>query len=246
MMTMFSERSRTELLRMRPLQRTAGERFSRRRSVSAQPRLRGFTLIELMAVLVIMVIIMGVTMPAFNKLVIGTGVEAAARMVGGQLRLARQYAITQRANVALLVPRGGQISSPGNVSYVAIRPCVVTRGSSPTFTRWIPNTKWEFLPAGSVIAEADNDLGMQSPPNDGVSGTNHTIATLGVSSGAVASGTTNVRAIVFRPTGRIQAATQRIVTVAEGMYVGTGLQIRNTSNTYDIHVDQFTGRVTYQ
>ena len=191
-----------------------------------------FTLVELLAVMVIMVIIMGIAIPAFDKLTLGTGVDAAARMVGSQLRLTRQHAITKRKIVGLLLPRS-EITSPGNVSYAAFRACEVD--STGAFVEWIQDAKWEYLPTGTIIAEADQDSGIDAAGPDDDSPT--LVSGVPDSSG-------DVRAVVFRPTGRIMGL-QKIVTIAEGVYQG-GPQLKNDANILNITVDQYTGRVSFE
>ena len=62
-----------------------------------------FTLVELLTVMLIVGILLAVTVPAIVRLSSGSSVEAASRMVGSQLRLARQEAITKRKNDAVLL-----------------------------------------------------------------------------------------------------------------------------------------------
>jgi len=205
------------------------------------PRGRRFTLVELMAVMVVIVIVVAITLPAFNRLTTGIGVEAGARMVGGNLRLARQYAISLRKDVALLMPSSGELTE-AEFAYSALRVCEVTGGTSTQFVAWIENTKWEYLPLGAVIAEADADRDTSDPPADGQY--SQVIPDAANEIGA-ASGRT-VRAVLFRKTGRMNATTRRYVTIAEGAVVGGSMKLKNKENAMDLAVDLFTGRVSYE
>src|SRR6202040_67417 len=68
----------------------------------AMPRRhRGFTLLELLIVLTLMALIAAMTLPMFSGGVSGTDLKAAARDVAAGLRLARDRAISQRAESLL-------------------------------------------------------------------------------------------------------------------------------------------------
>lgn len=196
---------------------------------------RAFTMLELLAVMLIMIIVMGIAIPVFNKLTMGTGVDASARVLGSQLRLARQHAITQREHVALLLPNSNLSDVPDS-TYVAFRPCVVD--SSRVFQSWIDNTKWEFVPLGTIIAQVDASPGLDSLPLP--SDSTASLIT------AVPGATASVRAVVFRPTGRIHAIDQRAVTLGEGMVANSVPQLRNAANIINIVVDQYTGRISFE
>jgi hypothetical protein len=91
-------------------------------------------------------------------------------MLGAQLRLARQYAITQRRRVAVLMPSKDITKSDGELYnawgstkrgflnpflYGSFRTCFVD--SNGVFDGWVPNSQWEYLPVGSAIFGADED-----------------------------------------------------------------------------------------
>ena len=244
----------------------AGPRPARR---VRSPRPHAFTLVELLVVLVIMGILLGIAGPAFQRLTVGTGVDAAARMVGAQLTLARTYAITSRRRVAVVMPgleveRNGSALSNSEreraapVLGIAFRSCIVDR--TKTFVEWVPNTKWEFLPVGTAILEADQDNGTAASssgadPDDGtMTAVDDVLFPVGEPVGDFDNDGTledtgddlleNVRAVVFKPNGAL-ASVQRAVTVGEGVYAG-GWIFRNRDNWRDIYVDQYTGRVTHR
>ncbi len=106
-----------------------------------------FTLTELLVVMMIMGIMMGLVLAPFGKLLSGSGVDAGARMLSAQLRLARQYAITQRKKVAVVMP-GNEGPEDGRFTSLA-----VYQDDSGTWNP-VQNTKREFLPAGSAIDPA--------------------------------------------------------------------------------------------
>lgn len=205
-----------------------------------------FTLIEMLVVLVITGVLLAIAVPVFEKLTVGSGVDAGARLVGAQLRLTRQYAIANRKRVALLMPRNYTTSPVGGhdnaLMFSAVRACEVRRnGASEDFVAWIPGTDWLFLPTGSVIAEADQDAGL-----DGGDGTYTTVRGVQFMHPTTrANVTADCRAVVFKMTGAMPDL-QRYVTIVEGFYSsGTAPVLRNSDNRIELLVDQYTGRVSY-
>jgi prepilin-type N-terminal cleavage/methylation domain-containing protein len=205
-----------------------------------------FTLIELLTVMLIVGILLAVTVPVLVKITSGSSVEAASRMVGSQLRLARQEAISKRKTVAVLFPTANSATGDAT-SYVAFRPCIVTRATSGTadyvWQEWVTNAAWSFAPIGAVVAEVDGDgapaTGVPSPPVD-----DPPIITIG----SVPGYALDVRAIVFKASGQVGGSLQRYVTLVEGA-LPTGAAtplIKNGKNWIDINVNQYTGRVTYK
>jgi prepilin-type N-terminal cleavage/methylation domain-containing protein len=139
---------------------------------------RFFTLVELLVVVAIMGIIIAVGLPAFEKLTIGSGVDAVSRTVGAQLRLARQYAISNRCYVAVLFPStqiadhidqhylGGGWTEPQKnkidpLLFSTVRACLIQKPITPAtklvFSDWIPNTKWELLPIGGLVFQTQDN-----------------------------------------------------------------------------------------
>lgn len=68
----------------------------------------GFTLLELMIVLMLMALIAAVTMPIFGSGVSSTELRGAARELAAGLRLARGQAIAQRTQAALALDVGAR------------------------------------------------------------------------------------------------------------------------------------------
>lgn len=234
-----------------------------------------FSLVEIVLVMAILLLLLGLALPAFTRMATGSGADLASTMVASQLRLVRQYAITNRVRIAILMP-GTQMTTHGGTLLTAafpeavapmtcktFRPCLVD--ASNQFVDWVPGTTWTHLPAGIAILEADQDAGSSEvrsgqPPQDGTfSKVNHVPLPVGAptgdlngngsletdTSGAGAHGDLahNVRAIVFKPSGRLNSL-QRYVTIGEAEHDGAQwAAIRNRANLVDVCVDQYTGRV---
>ena len=71
--------------------------------VALPARDRGFTLLELMVVMVIAVAFVGLVVPRFGALLPGLELKGAARDVAAALRYARGRAIAMRSEVALVI-----------------------------------------------------------------------------------------------------------------------------------------------
>lgn len=191
-----------------------------------------FTLLELIAVMVVIAIILGITIPAVSRLMTGSGVEAAARIVAANARLARQYAISKRCRVALLLP-----ANEGSVEdrrFSSVRLCIVD--DDDHFEEWMPDSKWEFFPTGGVVVEVDDTAGY--------GGADKTQTVTGLSTQDF-GGAGTCRAVVFKTNGRI-ADGARFIHIVEGGY-GSGNTpiIKAKSNHVDVELDQYTGRVTF-
>jgi prepilin-type N-terminal cleavage/methylation domain-containing protein len=210
-----------------------------------------FTLIELLTVMLIVGILLAVTVPIIVKLSSGSSVDAGARMIGAQLRLARQEAITKRQPVAVLFPTVD--SGADKVAYVGFRACFVTNDSGTwRFDKWVQNLPWTYVPANAYIAEADDDYLSGTPPKPdlvegGANGTITTVSPLATPPTPDPFVFTNpVRAVVFRAAGRL-TSTQRGVTLVEGAIApGTTTPVtKNAGNWVTLEVNQFTGRVSF-
>ncbi len=143
-------------------------------------RTRQFTLIELLLVIGIMILIMGLTVPSFRKMASGNAVNASARMLTGQLNLARAAAIAEQRYIAIIMP-GCDFKKPnptgessGNSEdeyhFRSFRVGVVKPTDNANefeLVEWYPGANWTFLPVGAVIAEV-NDSALNDSKTDGV------------------------------------------------------------------------------
>ena len=195
---------------------------------------RWFSMIEIMLVLVIVSILLIIAMPAFNKLVLGSNVDGGARLVLSQIRLARQYAITNRVRVAVLLPAKGFSSDAGVPVDVAkrykassVRSCIVD--SSKTFVEYVAKTQWAFLPMSVYIDDITNAAevdGVEFPEKDGAAAN-------------------DVRSIIFLPSGSVEGGTDvGPIEIEEMILSGSSLQTKDAgSNKVSVTINWLTGRV---
>ena len=110
----------------------------------------GFTLIEMLTVLVIMGIMLGIGIPAVTNLMKSGGLSAATRQVSNTLSQARQYAITQRVYARVVFAYGAPASTnPQDMLYRTY--AVMTNPDRTVLANWTYATKWEYLPTGVVF-----------------------------------------------------------------------------------------------
>lgn len=120
---------------------------------------RRFTLVELLTVTVVMTIIIGATVPTYNRIMTGNAVSYGNRLVTSELNMARTHACQKRKSVAVLftspdISYNSSVDEP--VALRAYRCAYVTeKGSSWEFDGWVEGTQWKFLPRGAFLATKD-------------------------------------------------------------------------------------------
>jgi uncharacterized protein (TIGR02596 family) len=109
---------------------------------------RGFTLVELLTVVGIMILLMAMVIPAFNSVGRTSNLTNGANMVVDQLNLARQTALTQNRLVQVRFYKlPGPTDGTNPTAYRAVRLFVY----DPTGTVATPVSAVKYLPTGSII-----------------------------------------------------------------------------------------------
>ena len=170
-----------------------------------------FTLVEMIMSIVIISIIAAISFTVFgsnNK----SEINAASRKFSTKLHLARQYAITNRKFVAVLLPQGDETGFPSALKHYgksAFVICIVD--SSHDFQSYIGNEKWTIFSNDSiihlnedynVISNPSRSDGVDDNANDTVFEEISEIDGVPFQTSATASTTVDdIPAIVFRPNG---------------------------------------------
>src|ERR1039457_6253592 len=118
-------------------------------------RKAGFTLIEMLTVIVIIAIILGIGVPTFTNLMKSGGLTGASREVANALGLARQYAITHRTTTQVVFSYSGTLVPLINADTTNRCPWyqsyAVVDVKAGTYI-----SKWEHLPMGTVFLDRNN------------------------------------------------------------------------------------------
>jgi len=110
---------------------------------------RGFTLAELLAVIIIMSLLMVAVVPSITGMTRGASLRGATMQVQTTLVAARQNAISRRANVSVLFPSPGMGSSPLSKTDPKNFRAIAAYATSSTGNWYCIG--WEFLPPGIVF-----------------------------------------------------------------------------------------------
>lgn len=232
---------------------------------------RAFTLIEMLTVIVIMAAIIVVALPALRA-VQSTALQAAARQVSNALQLGRQYAITQRRPVRLLLAVNTE--SARNVTERVCRAYSIVIASNDvngSVAAWIPLEDWRFLPPGIVFSDHNNTsyntINMPETPPLGTSQRryygkapvladawkyfNNDQSMYVITNPISGAGATLTYSVVeFRPTGqaRVESGSAGGVRLMQGSVAAARatdceLIITDTNNWVYVEYDAFGGRV---
>lgn len=211
-----------------------------------------FTLVELLAVLIISGIILGLTLPALNTMVMGQSVENAALNLGSELKAVRAFAVTKKVYVALIFPVDLYDASlpldnisptyiskkdilPNKYNNKSFRPCIVNRDNE--FQFWITDNKWEFLTTGAVVLDIDDtveyDAGKFTESTE-----IHGVNFYDIDSSKTSC---EARGIVFKPNGQVVSGIKYVVVGS--VHILNGGSVKD--NMINIIIDEYSGRISY-
>ena len=225
-----------------------------RMSHQAEPaHSRGFTLVELLAVIGIMILLAAFGVPALNSLTNTNRLNLSVRLVSNLMAVARSEAINAGVPVQLRVVTDKWQSPPtaaddtsGHFRKISLWKYDRTTSVYAQFS------KWETLPDGVVIEPAANPSTIYTFPSSDPPGTYFLDPTLGNFLPAVNTGSAiaNFVYLQFNPTGALNFP----VAVPSGVYLlmiegvippgkSTPLRTHGLKNWAQIRVASLTGRI---
>ena len=134
-----------------------------------------FTLVELLVVICIASLLMGVVLPAFNRMVTGSAVDRLASNLKLRLERARSQAASENKDIALILPSGSDSdwSTPQEKAarLGGSRMCVVKDPDDELdvdFVKWVINEDWTLPERGAclVYVSKDDPVDTNGTPDD--------------------------------------------------------------------------------
>ncbi len=214
----------------------------------------GYTMVEILMVIVIAAILFGIGIPAFSTLIRGNAMTVSIRQLTAKIQAARSYAVTNRCYVAIVFPTDEtQTDATDNrikrsFPYMSFRPCkVTTDGTNLDFDSWIDGEDWHRFPVGIIIGKDAADF----TNGYGVKGCD--IRDI-INKPVTSSKTTDFsRALIFKPDGQLKtsASGDPVIRLANGRYVPdvtppvVFTERENDKVVYHpVSVSQYTGKMT--
>ncbi|HLY27158.1 MAG TPA: type II secretion system protein [Aggregatilineales bacterium] len=135
-------------------------------------RENGFTLVEMLTVLVVIVILSGITLTAMHNIGRSTSLHSASRQIADQINRARNYALVNGTYVYMVVATDQTTSNP-NYPFTSFGFCVGAVSNATNIGNPLSNVKYvepiQSLPPGIVFSNYVVNVGSASVsfPNSG-------------------------------------------------------------------------------
>ncbi|MBO5688418.1 MAG: prepilin-type N-terminal cleavage/methylation domain-containing protein [Lentisphaeria bacterium] len=228
---------------------------------------QNFTLIEMMAVMIIAAVLAVLAVPAFKALTTGSSVGETASVVKNALDMAQSRAISSRRYVAVVLDyqadRQDVNSNPADTQGVRIAQIRVQMDSTGTvkeyhFDGWLPDQNWQSLDYGALVicAWPTQDPHRLPSVRSGDNVQNNDFSNLArIRSVPVrdnANGTFNAYGLIFAPYGNLyQPARNLTLTVGEAKLLSGRWIFEDTddngvpTNILRLSINQFTGKTEF-
>lgn len=194
--------------------------------LSSTPSTRGFSLTELLVVMAILGFFVVVAMPSFRTVFVGSNLNRAGQMIGDQMALARQEAVTKNREVRVHFYK---IKTGNTEHYRAMQVWRVEPTETGTTT--LPVSRLVVIPEGVIISPG-NDLSPLLTADTSLVGTT-TLSAFG-----------NTSYVGYRY--RADGSTDTSVTVSNDYLTLQNANATGTppANYYTIQIDPLVGKVT--
>jgi prepilin-type N-terminal cleavage/methylation domain-containing protein len=136
-------------------------------------RTNGFTLVEMLTVLVIIGVLVGITLTAMHNIGRSTALHSASRQVADQINKARNYALANGAYVYMVVATGQTTPTDPNYPFTSFGFCVSAVTNPASVGTALSNVKYveniQNLPTGIVFSNRVVNIATEniSFPNNG-------------------------------------------------------------------------------
>ncbi len=212
----------------------------------------GYTMVEILVVIVIAAILFGIGIPAFSTMIRGNAMTTSIRQLTAKIQAARSYAVTNRCYVAIVFPADEtQTDATANrikrsFPYMSFRPCkVTTDGTNWDFDSWIDGEDWHRFPVGIIIGKNATDFA------NGYAVAGCDIRDI-INTPVTSSKTTGFsRALIFKPDGQMKTPSgDPTIRLAYGRYIPDTNNIVNTETEngsavyHPVAINQYTGKMT--
>jgi prepilin-type N-terminal cleavage/methylation domain-containing protein len=193
----------------------------------------GFTLLELLIVVAIIILVLSFSIPAVTGLTRSNNLNSGGRLVSNLMSIARSEAINRRALIRFEVATDWPNDSSASYRKITL---VQHDASTGTDTQL---TKWETLPDGVTLQPQD--------PNPGTGAYFFTLNQTQTPALKIGGQNVTTQYIEFLPTGAVNVAPANSpvrLRVVPG-YFASANAVTTTSSTnwYDMAVDAIVGRI---
>jgi len=191
-------------------------------------RLAGFTLVELLLVIVIMALMIGLAVPAMNSLGRANAVSSGSSQLANDLSLARAKAIASRSRVRVIFAENDNTNAnvQAKTSYAML---LWTNRTADIPANWIYLDRWRHLPLGAYFITNSSFAPIPAasipfPTNGG-------------------SASSAMPCIEFKSTGAPTSSGNIDFAIQEGTVVDGVVRSVKAANTLTNRVHAITGKV---